>query len=438
MKFTSLYYIAGLAPFLSQACLLPEEREGKPRIARRQTSNGIAIGTGDRFSSGTVAPRGVGSQTTTITTLLNVNEIASGIKGLASVYGISTFNTPYTTYNGASITGARVGGNGTCNDAIRVYLNGGIHARERGSSDGLLFFIGDLLYANKNGLGLKYGSKSYTNSQVVTALSTGIVFTPLSNPDGVAYDQSSNSCWRKNRNPKSGTGSSAGVDLNRNFDFLWDLTKFASSVRSDVASSSPSSETFHGTAAFSEPETKSIKWVMDTYSKVRWFVDLHSYAGDVLYSWGSDTDQVSYPYMNFLNSSYNSVRGILSDTAGSGSGYGEYTPSAEFTTNKAAAAKIGAGMSAAAGRTYSVFPAADLYPTSGASDDYSYSRHFADPTKNLIHGYTIEFGFGNSASSCPFYPTQKQHNYNLQEIGAGYMELLLAGVSLGLGDATTC
>lgn len=129
------------------------------------------------------------------------------------------------------------------------YLNAAIHARERGGSDGLLYFIGDLLYANKNNVGLKYGSKTYTNAQVKTALSTGVVFVPLSNPDGVAYDQSSNSCWRKNRNPASSTGSAAsiGVDLNRNFDFLWDFTKlFASSVRSSVASTSPTSETFHG------------------------------------------------------------------------------------------------------------------------------------------------------------------------------------------------
>jgi len=248
MKF-SLYCIACLAPFLSGACLLPEEREGLPRISRRQTSNGIAIGTGDRYSAGTIAPRGLGTQSTTLTSLLNVNEIASGLKGLATVYGISTFTTPYTTYNGASIAGGKVGGNGTCNSAYRVYLNAAIHARERGASDGLLFFIGDLLYANKNNVGLKYGSKSYTNAQVKQALSTGIVFVPLSNPDGVAYDQSSNSCWRKNRNPKSSTGSAStiGVDLNRNFDFLWDFTKlFASSARSSVASTSPSSETYHG------------------------------------------------------------------------------------------------------------------------------------------------------------------------------------------------
>ena len=248
MKFTYLSYIA-FAPLLSQACLLPEEREGLPRVIKRQTSNGVPIATGDRYSGGTIAPRGLGTQTTTLTNILNVNEINSGLRGLASVYGISTFATPYKTVNGATISGGKVGGNGTCNNAYRVYLNAGIHARERGGPDGLLYFIGDLLYANKNNVGLKYGSKSYTAAQVKTALSTGIVFVPLSNPDGVAYDHSSNSCWRKNRNTASSTGSAAsiGVDLNRNFDFVWDFTKkFASSVRSSVASTSPSSETYHG------------------------------------------------------------------------------------------------------------------------------------------------------------------------------------------------
>lgn len=249
MKFSLLYCVASLVTLL-WACLLPEERNGLQRIDRRQSSSsGIAIGTGDRYSAGTIAPRGLGTQSTTLTTLLNVKEITSGLKGLASVYGIPTFTTPYKTYNGATISGGKLGGNGTCDSAYRVYLNSAIHARERGASDGLLFFIGDLLYANKNNIGLKFGSKIYTNAQVKTALSTGIVFIPLSNPDGVAYDQSSNSCWRKNRNPKSSTGSAAsvGVDLNRNFDFIWDFTKlFASSARSSVASTSPSAETYHG------------------------------------------------------------------------------------------------------------------------------------------------------------------------------------------------
>lgn len=239
---------------------------------------------------------------------------------------------------------------------------------------------------------------------------------------------------------------------------MWDFpTKFASSA-GGVASNSPSSEVYHGalfisahslspklnlltfagTAPFSEPETKAIKWVMDSYPKIRYFVDLHSYAGDVLYSWGSDENQSKYPYMNFMNSTYNSVRGVLTDTPGTGKGYGEYTPTAEFNINKGVGQSMGSAMSAVAARTYSVTPAADLYPTSGASDDYSYSRHFANTALNLVHGYTIEFGFGNSASSCPFYPTVSQYNTNLKESAAGFMELLLAAVSNGLGDTVTC
>ena len=177
---------------------------------------------------------------------------------------------------------------------------------------------------------------------------------------------------------------------------------------------------------------------MDTYSKVRWFIDLHSYAGDILYSWGSDDNQSQTPTMNFLNAAYNNVRGIVSDTPNVGTGYGEYVPAAEGTKNVAAAKRIGAAMSTAGGRTYSVIAASDLYATSGASDDYSYSRHFADTSKNLIHGYTIEFGFGNSAASCPFYPTQAQHNKNLQEIGAGFMEMLLSAADIGVGDPLVC
>jgi murein tripeptide amidase MpaA len=439
MKTSSLLCaLVGLAS-AAQACLLPEERDdaaGFHKVVRRQGSTGTPVGTGDRFQAGAVTPRGLGSQSTTFSTLLNPTEIASGLAGLARAYGIKTFETPYKTYEGATIRGAQLGGSGTCNAAAKVYLNGNIHARERGSADSILYFVSDLLYANKNNVGLTYGSKTYTAAQVKTALSAGIVIVPLSNPDGVAYDQRTGSCWRKNRRPSS-SSSSVGVDLNRNFDFLWDFTKkFASSVQSSVASTNPSSETYHGTAAFSEPETKSIKWVFDTYSRVRWFIDLHSYAGDVLYSWGSDDNQSNYPYMNFLNSSYDGVRGILSDTPGSGRGYGEYVPSAEGTANLAAARSLASGLTSGGGRTYGAIQASDLYPTSGASDDYSYSRHFADTSLNLVHGYTVEFGFGNSGASCPFYPTVSQYNENMRATNAGFMEFLLAAVNLGLGDGS--
>jgi len=142
MKLDAFYLSLTLISTLSTACLLPEEREGLPRlITKRQSGTGLPIGTGDRYSGGTIAPRGLGTQSTTLTSILSVKEISSGLKGLASAYGISTFNTPNPTFNGATVVGGKVGGNATCNGAYRVYLNAGIHARERGGPDGLLYFV---------------------------------------------------------------------------------------------------------------------------------------------------------------------------------------------------------------------------------------------------------------------------------------------------------
>ncbi|KAI0006721.1 hypothetical protein F4779DRAFT_595078 [Xylariaceae sp. FL0662B] len=433
---------ACIAWSLISACLLPEERDGiAPRAGRRVSrDNGIAIGTGDRFDGGKLFPQGIGTENSTdLGTLLNVNEITSALVGLSNEYGFETFTTPYTTFEGAAISGGKIGGLGTCDETYSVFLNAAIHARERGSSDNLIYFISDLLYADKYGTDLTYGDRTYSNNDVTRALSTGIVFLPLSNPDGVAYDQSTNSCWRKNRNlaaSTDGNDASIGIDLNRNFDFVWDLSKWASSVRSSVASNTPASEVYHGAEAFSEPEAKSIKWVMDTFTKIRWFLDLHSYAGDILYSWGSDTDQSDYPYKSFLNASYDTIRGRTTDSTESG--YGEYIPTEDFENVRSAASRVKDAMDASTGRSYVAMQSAYLYPTSGASDDYAYSRHFADPSLNLIYGYTVEFGFGNREASCPFYPTEDEYILNMQETNAGFMEFLLAAADIGLGDQQTC
>jgi hypothetical protein len=64
------------------------------------------IGSGDRFQAGAVAPSGLGTKATgsTISSIMNVNEINSAIKGLVSAYGISTITLPYKTFNGATQT----------------------------------------------------------------------------------------------------------------------------------------------------------------------------------------------------------------------------------------------------------------------------------------------------------------------------------------------
>ncbi|KAK8122224.1 zinc carboxypeptidase [Apiospora sp. TS-2023a] len=447
MKLSQILGAGGLAPLVS-ACLLHGEEtgDGSQHLYRRQEggNTGFPIGSGDRFEGGAKFPRGLGTQEqgTKLDSLLSVQEIESAMKGLVNEYSIETFTMPHKTYENATMYGGKVGGRGNCSEAYHVYFNGAIHARERGSSDNLLYFISDLLYANKTKTGLTYGGRSYSACDVSRALEAGIVFVPLSNPDGVAYDQAQGNCWRKNRNPASATPGddrSIGIDLNRNFDFLWDFpTKFEPSVSPNVASRNSSSEAFSGASAFSEPETRNIKWVMDSFPNIRWYHDLHSYAGVVLYSWGSDENQARKPGMNFLNSTYDAVRGLMPDKPSDGIVYGEYSPSKDWSENVYAAMRTGNAMDAATGRHYEVQQAAYLYPTSGASDDYSYSRHFADPSLNLIHGFTVEFGFGNENASCPFYPTAEQYHLNMLETGAGYMEFLMAGTEIGLGNEVAC
>ncbi|MCB8943256.1 MAG: PKD domain-containing protein [Ardenticatenaceae bacterium] len=111
------------------------------------------------------------------------------------------------------------------------------------------------------------------------------------NPDGRKTAEAGQ-LWRKNRNNGDGCASSFGVDLNRNFEFYWN---------SGGSSSNSCSETYHGSSAASEPETQ----VIQAYEQAIFldqrdspitatapltttgiFIDLHSYAREILWPWG--------------------------------------------------------------------------------------------------------------------------------------------------------
>src|SRR6266540_2938982 len=130
-----------------------------------------------------------------------------------------------------------------------VLFVGGAHARELINPDLLVNFAYNLCTAYTNGTGLTFGPKTYdafTIKLIVEALDV-FVF-PLINPDGREYVQTVDAWWRKNRDLNPGLPC-AGVDINRNYDFLWS---------SGIGTSSSScSDIFKGSAAFSEPETRN-------------------------------------------------------------------------------------------------------------------------------------------------------------------------------------
>lgn len=401
-------------------------------LNKRQTAT-APIGKGDRFQGGKKAPRGLGTQSSSEYAayqkagILNADEVYTAMKGLEKEYGLELFTAPHKTFDGNTVIG------GVANKAEKkkkdkqyIYFTSGIHARERGGPDNLIYFISDLLYANEHRTGLTYGNKTYTNSQVKTALGAGVVFIPMTNPDGVRHDQANSNLWRKNRNPASSTAGqplSVGVDLNRNFDFLWNFTKhFDPSVA--PASTNPSSQAFYGTAPFSEPETKNIAWVYEEWKNIRWYIDVHSAAGTLLYSWGDDDDQSFDPKQNLFNPEYDGKRGIVQDKL-----YGEFIDQQDWDNVRIQANATTAAMNATAGRAYVPQQAVGLYPTSGASDDWTFSRWHKNKKVNKVYGYTLEFGYPTN-----FYPTAEEYVQNIIDTSAGFMEFILTAVEIGLKD----
>ena len=118
------------------------------------------------------------------------------------------------------------------------------HAREPESMMQMIYFMYYLL------------ENYYTDPSVQYLVNNReLFFIPVVNPDGYEYNRTTNpsggGMWRKNRR---NNGGSYGVDLNRNYGpyAYWNAPNGGSST-------TPSSDTYRGTAPFSEPETNNIK-----------------------------------------------------------------------------------------------------------------------------------------------------------------------------------
>jgi hypothetical protein len=197
------------------------------------------------------------------------------------------------------------------------------------------------------------------------------------------------SLWRKNRRDNPGTECD-GVDLNRNFDVLWGVTQGQTSC-------AQCSEIYVGPQAFSEPETRNIRNILDT-RRVDCFVDVHSYSELVLWPWGHAPSQTVDPAKRFTTLPSGTCMPI------GVAGYQEYIPPRDLQRFQTVGSRIVATIASVRGRLYTNEPAVSLYPTTGTQSDYAYSRHIADPKLRKTYGFTFETGpwAGNVADS--FHP----------------------------------
>lgn len=317
-----------------------------------------------------------------------------------------------------------------------VYLLGGVHAREWGSPDILVNLVRLLTEAYRTGTGITQGGATVSAAEVRRIVETlDVVVFPQANPDGRHHSMTVDPMWRKNRRPadpgaprcRRGGGNGPGVDINRNYDFLWEYTSAFSPDAPVMTSTDPCDEIYRGPHAASEPETANVTWLLDRHASVTHFVDVHSFGEDILYNWGDDDDQTTDPEMNFHNPRYDGARGVPDDTRGGDPhGYREYLPEADLSEAVALGTVMRDAIETAHGRQYSVKSAVGLYPTSGTSDDWAYSRSFLDAGRGRVLGFTIEWGPQRATVAASFHPAYPDMVPIIEEITAALLALCLA------------
>jgi murein tripeptide amidase MpaA len=157
-----------------------------------------------------------------------------------------------------------------------VVINAMQHAREWITPPVVLYFAYRLV------------AEYPTNTQARDALDRLEVYVvPVVNPDGYVFTHTTNRLWRKNRRYIGRVFNQPvyGVDLNRNWSYGWG---------GPGSSGQPWSDTYRGSAPFSEPETYWLSRWMLSLPTLRAHVDVHSYSQLILWPWGYTTDRAPF------------------------------------------------------------------------------------------------------------------------------------------------
>lgn len=259
-----------------------------------------------------------------------------------------------------------------------VLLVGGMHARELMNPDAIVDLQLDLVRCYLNETGLVLGGLTWSAEEIKVMLETlDIWMLPCANPDGREYVMTVDDLWRQNRRDNPGTACD-GVDVNRNFDFVWGVT-------TSHTSCNPCLETFVGAGPFSEPESQNIKYLCDTY-RIDVFVDVHSYSELVLYPWGHAPTQTTDPGQRFTGLATGTCMPL------SPPGHQEYLLPRDQLRFQTVAQRIVDAIRAVRGRNYTPEPGRALYATTGTSSDYVYSRHIANTALRKTYGFSFETG----------------------------------------------
>ncbi|CBX93159.1 similar to carboxypeptidase A1 precursor [Plenodomus lingam JN3] len=261
----------------------------------------------------------------------------------AGYTGNSEIVTLGTSVQGRALTGIHIWGSGGKGSRPAVIIHGTVHAREWITSMTTEYFAWQLL--------TKYASDANIRSYVDKF---DFYITPIGNPDGFVYSQTTDRLWRKTRQTVSGN-TCVGRDINRNWPYQWDVP--------GGASTNPCSETYKGQAAGDSPENRGLRTQVDALRSsrgIRLYLDIHSYGQYILWPYGYNCNLVPE----------NSAQ------------------------HRTLATRAQSAIQAVSGTPYTVGPSCStLYATTGSSTDYT------DVVGNATYSYTYElrdtgrFGF---------------------------------------------
>lgn len=320
------YYEERNKPFLSQ---LDEIKRAKYTLSRDwPVPAGFELGTVGGF--------------------LSIDQAMEHLDSMATLYPdlISPrYALDYPTHNDQDLYWVRLSDNPTTNeDEPEVLYTGMHHAREPIGMQLLIFYMYYLLENYDTDPDVQYIVNNFE-----------LYFVPIVNMDGYAYNIQNNpnggGSWRKNR--RQNDDGSYGVDLNRNYGYMWGYDNIGSSP-------DPWDDSYRGPSAFSEPEIMDIRDFCNEHV-IRMALNYHAYGDQLLYPWGYIPDPCPHDAI------FHTHAILLTKENG-------YIYGPGYTT---------------------------IYPTNGDSDDWMYGEQ---STKSLIYSYTPEVGDGSAG----FWPSIPQ------------------------------
>ncbi len=220
-----------------------------------------------------------------------------------------------------------------------VFYNALTHAREPAGMMSVIYFMWHLLQ--------NYGTDSEATYLVDNRQ---MYIVPVVNPDGYEANRrfapNGGGMRRKNMRNSVTDDDVQGVDLNRNFGYMWGYDNSGSSP-------TPTAATYRGTTAFSEPETQVLRDFCisrSTYGGFKLVLNYHTYSNLLIYPWGYIANFETPDSVIFR----------------------------EYARDMTQFNKYAYGT-----------PSQLLYPVNGGSDDWMYGEQ---TTKNKILSFTPEVG----------------------------------------------